>query len=1082
MKKRIKGFLLLLLALITQFTFAQDMTISGIVSDSNGLPIPGVNVKVKGTSTGTSTDFDGSYKIKAKTTDVLVFSFQGMNTQELKVSGTKMNARLATNATELEGLIVTALGVKKEKKKVGFAISEIKETLIEQREDSDIARVLTGKASGVNIIAQNGVSGSGTNVIIRGLKSFSGSNQALFIVDGTPFSSDTNASGRQGDRNDFVNGNNGSSRFLDLDPNNIESVSILKGLAASTLYGTLGRNGVILITTKSGSSKRGLNKNSVSVSTSLFINELASLPDYQNKYGNGFDQGPGWFFSNWGPAFEKGGAAGYGNYTTGSNPFFDANGTTKHPYSISNFASDFPQYAGARYDYKPYNSVQKFFRKGLITNTSINFKGQSDDAKTNFNVNYSRNDDAGFTPGNGLKRNTIAIGGNTKINDKLLVSGTLNFANTKFTSPPVALSLGNGATGTGNSIFGDIFFTPRSVDIQGLPYQNPRDGSSTYYRSNNSIQHPTWTVENSGTSQNTNRVFGNLSLSYDLTNNFNFTYRAGLDNYNEANENFQNKGGVNQLGDARTTSGFYETWNNVNNIWDHLITFNGKYKLSDKLIFNFTLGGTSRSEVYSRNGVASDGQQIFDVFRHYNFKNSLPIESFAERNIAGIFGQADFEYGSYLFLNLSARKDWVSDFALKNQSITYPSASLSFVPTSAFEAISSEKGLNYLKLRAGIGTSANFGDFGTYPTSDRILLNVRDSQTDSGTNIITNSVSTRLGNPDLKPELLSEYEFGLETKFYKNRFGIEFSIFNRVTKDLIVDRPLDPSTFYSVTKTNIGEIKGSGIELDFNASVIKSKTNGLEWDVNMNYTQNRSEVTDLGLDTKKVIYSGFSNLGNVAQVGSPLTAMFGSRVLRDGAGNLVVGSDGRYKQDPIDGIIGDSNPDYILNVSNTFKYKNFELGFLINYRKGGDVYSSTVSTLLGRGLIVETLDRERTFILPGVNEAGQVNTKQLNNSEFYFNNLLFGPNELQVYDASTIRLQELSFGYSVPSKFLSKTFFKGVSFKASGNNLYFNAINIPKGANFDPNSSGTGVGNGSGFEFLNGPSSRRYGFSVKLLF
>ncbi|NHM06521.1 SusC/RagA family TonB-linked outer membrane protein [Flavobacterium sp. CYK-4] len=1077
MKLKLNGILTLLLVLMAQLTHAQDITASGTVTDPSGLPIPGVNVIVKGTTGGTQTDFDGKFKISAKQGDKLVFTFLGMKTQELTAAA-NMAVKMTDNSVQLEGVVVTSQGIKKEKKKLGYAVSEIKASQIEERPDSDVARILSGKASGVNIISQNGLSGSGTNVIIRGYKSFSSTNQALFIVDGVPFSSDTNSVGRQGERNDFVNGNNGSSRFLDLDPNNIESVNVLKGLAASTLYGSAGRNGVILITTKAGSNKKGSKKGNITLTSSLFFNDIASLPDYQNVYGNGFDQAFGWFFSNWGPKFEKGGTAGWGNSSA-----FDANGTLPHPYSTASFSGVFPEYQGVRYQWKPYNSVKDFFKTGIVSTNSINFKGQSDDGDLLYSLNYGHTEDQGFTPGNKVVRNNLSVGGSAKVSKKITVNGTLNYAKTDFVSPPVALSQGNGATGTGSSIFGDLWFTPRSIDIQGLPYQNPLTGGSVYYRQDNSIQHPLWTLNNSGTEQNTNRFFGNASISYEINSHFNLLYRVGLDNYNEANLNYQNKGGVNtNSGNARTASGFYETWNNTNTIWDHNLMLNGKYALTEKLNLNFNLGATTRNETFEQNGVASDGQQIFGVLRHYNFANSLPIENFADRNIVGVYSQVDLDYNSYLFLNLSARKDWVSNFASKNNSKMYPSASLSFLPTTAFESLSSEKGLNFLKFRFGIGTSANFGDFGSYPATNTLLLNVRDSQ--SGTqNVVTNSVGATLGNPDLKPELLTEYEFGIETKFYKNRFGIDLSLYQRVTKDLIINRPLDASTFYTQTLTNIGEIKGHGIELDLSATIIKpALDNGFKWEANVNFTQSDTEVTDLGQDTDRIVYSGFSNLGNVAEVGAPLTSIFGSRVLRDANGNLVVGADGNYIQDPNDGIIGDANPDWVMNVNNTFSYKNFDFSFLVNYTKGGDVYSNTISTLLGRGLIEETVDRERTFILPGVNEAGQTNNVQINNSDYYFTNFAFGPSELQVYDATTIRLQEVSLGYNFPAKLLEKTAFSAVSFKVSGTNLYYRAINTPKGANFDPNTSGTGVGNGIGFDFLNGPSSKRYGFSLKISF
>lgn len=1070
---------MLFLALVVQISFAQEKTITGKVTDDQGLPLPGVNIVVKNTSNGTQTDFDGLYSINAAQGSTLLFSYLGFSDKEVPVgAGNTIDIQLEASTAQLEEVIVTAQGIKREKKSLGYAVSEIKSQEIEQRSEGDIGRVLLGKAAGVQITQQSGLTGSGTNIVIRGQNSFSSSNQALFIVDGVPFSTDTNPSGRQGSRNDFVNGNNGSSRFLDLDPNSIESVSVLKGLAASTLYGSDGRNGVVLITTKSGASGNAQKKMEVTVASSYFFTEIASLPDYQDEFGNGFDQSFGWFFSNWGPSFREDGVSGFGNSSS-----IDENGTLPHPYSTSTPAiqAAFPEFQGARYDWRPYDSVKDFFRIGGAASVSANLRGVSDNGNISYNINYGHLDDKGFTPGNKLGRNTLGIGGRAKLSNKFTISGTLNFARTNFVSPPVALSQGNGATGTGSSIFGDLWFTPRSIDIQGLPFQDPVTGGSVYYRQNNSIQHPLWTLNNAQTSQLTNRVFGNATLQYNFNDNLNIFYRAGIDVYNESNVNFQNKGGVNSnSGDVRLASGFYETWNNLNSIYDHNIALTGNSQLSEKIGANFSVGATTRNLIFDQNGTSSDGQQSFGVLRHFNFLRQNEIQQFFERNIVGVYGQAAFDYDNYLFLTLAGRNDWVSNFESDNRSIFYPSASISFLPTAAFVDMKSDI-VNYLKLRAGYGTSASFGDPG-FPIANTLSLDTQDFQ-DGGSNVVSNTTSNVLGNPDLKPELLTEYEIGMEAKFWKNKISVDLSLYSRITEDLIINRPLGPSTGSTTTRTNIGEIQNRGLELDLGINLFQStESDGFNWDANLNFTTYRSEVTDLGLDTDLIVYSGFSNLGNAAIKGEPLGVLFGSRILRDDDGNLVVGSDGFYVQDPEDGIIGDPNPDYVMNIKNTFSYKNFSLGVQLNYTKGGDIYSSTISTLLGRGLIVETLDRENTFILPGVDTNGNPNNIQINNSDFYFSNVLFGPNENQVYDATLIRLQEVSLGYTFPKKYLEKTPFGSVSITASGNNLWYDAINTPDGANFDPNTSGTGVGNGFGFDFINGPSARRYGFSVKATF
>lgn len=1079
-KKLFGALMVMLLSLAT--VHSQEKTITGTVTDEGGIPLPGVNIVVEGTSIGTQTDFDGNYAINASAGQVLVYSYIGQKDERRTVGAQNViNVQMQEDTQALEEVVVTALGIKREKQALGYAVAEVGTEQLEERPEGDIGRVLTGKASGVNITQQSGLSGSGTNIIIRGFNSFSQSNQPLFIVDGVPFNADTNPSGRQGSRQDFINGNNGSSRFLDLDPNSIESVNVLKGLAASTLYGSLGRNGVILITTKAGSGGQGVKKTEITVTSSFFFNELASEPEYQDQYGNGFDQAFGWFFSNWGPSFDRDGVAGWGNSSA-----FDDQGTLPHPYSTASFSSAFPEFANARYKWQPYDNFGNFFRTGTVSTTSINITGASDDGKISYNANYGHLKDIGFTPGNSLNRNNFGIGGRAVLSNKFTVTGALNYARTKFISPPVALSQGNGATGSGSSVFGDLFFTPRSVDVAGLPFQNPIDGSSVYYRQNNSIQHPLWTVANSGTRQETNRVFGNIGLQYDVNENLNVIYRLGLDNYNEANVNFQNKGGVNSnSNDIRLQSGIYETWDNNNTIWDHNIALNGDYDITDQVGATFNIGFNGRRETFTQQGVSSDGQQVFGVLRHFNFLNQNEIQRTFERNVIGLYGQVEVDYDNIIFLTLAGRNDWVSNLDKDNRTLFYPSASVSFVPTTAFEQLKGDV-LSYLKLRAGYGTSAGFPDQNSdsYPVANRLSLDTQDFQDNTGTNIVTNTTGLTLGNPNLKPEQVSEIEVGIESRWWDSRITLDVSLFQRTTTDLIVTQPLDPSSGFFQTNTNVGEIKGEGIEVDLGVSWFRSQeSDGFNWNSNLNFTANETEVTDLGQDTDLIVYSGFGNLGNAAIEGQPLGVIYGSRILRDANGNFVTNAVGDFVQDSQDGVIGDPNPDWTANLINSLSYKNFNFGFQLNYTQGGDIYSSTIATLLGRGLITETLDRENTFILPGVKQSdGTPNDVQINNSDYYFNNVLFGPSELQVYDATVIRLQEVSLGYSLPKKFLDKTPFGSLSLTISGQNLWWDAINTPDGANFDPNVSGTGVGNGFGFDFLNGPSSRRYGLSVKATF
>jgi TonB-linked SusC/RagA family outer membrane protein len=983
---------------------------------------------------------------------------------------------------QLDEVIVTSLGITREKRALGYAVSEVDNSQIENRASGDVARVLSGKASGVQVTNQGGISGSGTSVVIRGLSTFSSSNQPLFVVDGVPFQSDTNAQGS------FASGNNGSSRFLDLDPNNIESVNVLKGLAAATLYGSQGRNGVVLITTKAGTTASGAKaqKNEVTVNTSYFTNELAMKPEYQNQYGNGFNQNFGWYYSNWGPSFDEQGPAGWGkqsqiNGTTSGQPGF-----LKHPYNSNlnaRFLSrDLLPLIGlsedSLWEWKPYDSVGDLFAPGSIKNTNVNFRGSSDDGKVSYNVNYGNLDDQGFTPGNTLRRNNISFGGRAVLSNKITVNGTLNYSYTDFKTPPIAAGGSGGAAES--SLYGFIFFTPRSVGIAQLPYAHPITGASIYYRSSNGIQHPLWTVNNTGDAQATHRVYGGTSVQYDISDNLNVQYRYGYDVYSEDNTSYQNKGGVS--GSVESQSGFYEKWNNTATIFNHQITINGDYELDSDWSMTFNAGATSNARDYDRNGVRSTGQNVFNVLRHYNFNSQEEIEFVSRRNILGVFAQASLDYQNYLYVTLASRTDWVSNLAEENRSITYPSASVSFVPTSVLDF--GNLPVDFMKLRASYGTSATFP--GGYPIASTLSLNTKDFKV-AGNNVITNTSGSTLGNTGLKPELLTELEFGIEANLFDNRFSAEVSYFDRTTNDLIISQPLDPSTGYTSTSTNIGEISATGWEVDLNADWIRGDK--FNWSTSLNYTTNQAIVVDLGQDTDQIVYAGYSTRGNAAIPGLPLTSMIGTSVGRnsdgapliDASGSYTSNNDTNYKTNNY-ALIGDSNPDFIANVANTISYGNVSFNVLFNATIGGDMYSSYMMTLLGRGQTIDTVDRELPYILPGVLSDGSPNNKQIDNATTYFGNLIVGPDELRTWDASVLRLSEVSLTYDVPQKWLDSTPFGSASISAQGFNLWYDAYNTPEGTNYDPNIAGLGIGNGSGFEYFNGVSAKRMGVSVKLTF
>ncbi|WP_309642598.1 SusC/RagA family TonB-linked outer membrane protein [Flavobacterium sp.] len=1064
MRSKFKWIFALCIALSMQFAFAQEKTVTGVVSDETG-PLPGANVIIKSTKKGTQTDVDGKYSIKAKAGDVLVFSFIGMKDASATVGASNtVNMKMKSGGEEITEVVVTGQGIKKEKKALGYAVTTIKAEEFASKPSTDVARALTGKAAGVNIQQTSGLSGSGTNIIIRGYSSITGNNQPLFVVDGIPFNSDTNSDGN------FLEGaTNASSRFLDLDPNSIESISILKGLSATTLYGSSGRNGVILVTTKSGNTKDINKKMAVSFSQSMYMTEISALPDYQNTYGNGFDNTFTTAFSNWGPAFGTKGTQG-----------IDANGNVPHPYAyLADVNSGlFAEYVDATgspktVPYQAQNNVKPFFRTGVVNTTSLNIGGRSEN--TSYNMSVGHTNDEGFIENNSYKRLNLSTGGQTKLSNGFTLSSVLNYVRTDKTAPPTAAGFGSNAAAP--SVFANILYTPRSFDLFGLPYENPFTHASVNYRTD--IPNPRWTLKNASDDESVRRFFGNFTASYEINAWSNVSYRLAIDNYTQTKRYYINRGNGQPFDDE----GFLRTTVNENTVYDHTVSYNFDTKLDKSENWNIdgTIGFNPRLEAYKYNYLNSTVQFIYGFQEHQNFENHDGYSQRQSFNIVGLYASTTLGFKKYLFLNLQGRRDSYSSLQKDNRSLFYPSASLSFVPTDAFASLKG-KSINYLKLRLGYGSSAGFPD--AYKTQINLNSATKVFLQADGTVINTLAPSNELGNLNLKPELVKELEFGLEGKFLDNRIGLDMSIYRKVSTDLIVNRDLDPSTGYDFTTDNVAQVSNKGIELGLNLAIIRTKTDGFEWNVTANYTKNKNIVDELGLgNVKSLAFAGFSNLGNFAIEGRPFGVIMGSSILRDGNGNYIVGNDGNYVRNAELTEIGDPNADWKSTVINEVSYKNITLGFQFEYQKGGDIYSTTAAALLSRGLTEDTnFDRSGTVVLPGVNLNGNVNTTQIGYTQYGFNNSGFFINEQAIYDATNLRLREVSLSYSLPKKFLDKTPFGKISISIVGQNLWYEAFNFPKHLNFDPEVLSLGVGNGQGFDYLTGPTAKRYGFNFNLTF
>jgi outer membrane receptor protein involved in Fe transport len=843
-----------------------------------------------------------------------------------------------------------------------------------------------------------------------------------------------------------------------------------------------------LVTTKNGSGGANLNKKlEVSVNQSFFQNSVSNLPTYQDNWGGGFNNTPSNAFSNWGAKFE-----------TPARKFDGVGGYPgAHPYGTAALAGAFPEFQNNRtYEYKPYNSVANFFRTGLVSNSSINIGGKTD--KVFFNANYGYIDDNGFVEGNYLKRHTFGFGGSAKLANKLTLSGTMNYVKSDFRSPPTGSSTGSGGNLT---VFGDLMYTPRSVDLMGLPFENPATKGSIYYRAGNDIQNPRWTTKNAFTGQDINRIYGNMALKYDLLENMSVLYRLGYDNYGEFTQYAQNKGGVDFFPD-----GIYRTTDADNTYWDQTVLINYNKSLTEDISIDINTGGNSLKKNYRQFGIQSTGQLVFGLFDHDNFiTQSRGTEIFtanggADYKIAtqtyAAFAEATMGYKEMAYLNIGGRNTWSSVLEAGNNSLFYPSISFSFIPTTAFAGLKNSTWANFMKWRIGYSTSARFPN--PYLTRAALGISTNRFVDVNGNTINSNAIGDRLPNPNLKPELMKELETGIEAQLFKKRVRIDLTYYNRLADNQLLDRSLDRSTGFTVVTINAGDasVSNKGIELGMGVTPVKTKN--FSWDVDVNFTRNRNIVESLPEDVKQVYLGGYSDLGAFAVKGEPMGVIKGSFVQRQGdkvdaSGAIIrdvnsprkVGADGLYVPSTDIAIIGDPNPDYRLTGINTLNFKGINFRMQWEFQKGGDIYSTTAATLVGRGLSKDIdFDHQLPIIHPGVKADGTPNDIIIEASQAYFNGYsgFFGMRDLGVFDGTVIRLRELSVGYDLPKKLLEKTPFGNMSIQFMGQNLWYMAPYFPRYLNYDPESNSLGVSTARGLEFITGPTSRRVGVSVRASF
>jgi len=1080
--------------------WAQERVVSGkVTSAEDGSTLPGVNVVLKGTTNGTVTDASGSYSLSVPASGgTLTFSFIGFATKE-EVIGERsvVDITMGLDVQQLGEVVVTAVGLEREKKALGYSVASVNADQISAKSEVDPLRALQGKMPGVNITGSGGAPGQSTKINIRGISSMTGNTQPLFIVDGIPFDNSVNdPPGAGGSQNTVY-----SNRAFDLDPNNIESVSILKGAAASALYGSRATNGVVVITTKAG--KKGAKKGlEITYSGSLNFEELAGIPDYQDTYTQGSNQVyNGGFIGNWGAPFvnhvDRINAAygtnygkSYGVYPDGQ-PYPEGTGpnpiNARYPGVFPQFVQNYNgQNVSAPYVIEPHDIIGSFFKTGRVMENALNITSGSD--KSNINAGVSRMTQQGMVPNTEATRTSLSFGGNGQLDNGLFISGTVNYVNTTQQSPQSGASAYNdyftGDGGGGGSIYGRLFYLPRNYDLAGLPFENPVDGSNIFYRASDN---PLWVAKYNLYNSDVNRVYGNLTASYDITSWLNVLFKGGVNTYHEQRRNVIRKGGI------ALPNGSVWTEDLTNTEQDFNLIFSVNKDLSEDINLRALVGINANERKYSSrkvtgNNIISSGLNLTDATStqivDYDFSRL--------RRLNGYYGDLTLSYKDYLFLNVVARNDRSSTLPADNNSYFYPGASMSFVLSDAMTLPSF---IDKLKVRAGL-TKVGL-DADPYLTNSVYFLTT--PFTPSGA-AATNraSLSGTLGNSSLKPEFTTEAEGGIELTVLKGRVSLDLTYFSRSSTDQITKAALARSSGFFEEVVNVGELTNKGWEIGLNVVPVKL-TNGFTWESYFAFTRIRSQIVDAGPNGEIFIGGPGGTFGTIHRNGYAYGQIFGSAYARHTDGSLLINrATGLPFLKPLSEIVGDPNPDFILGWNNTFSWKGFTLSALINWKQGGDFYSFTGASLLLRGQLKITEDREALRVVPGVYGSPQTfaavlddqsntvkNTTPISAFDSHFTNGwgAYGADEVNIYDGTVIRLQELTLGYAIPKTLLSKTPFGSARISLSGRNLWYNAPNIMEGLNLDPEASGiSSSSNVQGFELGAAPTTKRYGVNLTLTF
>lgn len=1046
---------------------AQQKTITGTVTSSaDGQPVIGCTVQLKGTTTGITTDMNGRFSLTVpQNAATIVFSYIGMKKQEVEInSHSVIDVKLEPDILGLDEVVVTAFGISREKKALGYAVQDIKNDVIERTGNTDLSGAMQGKLAGIDIKPSSGMPGASSQITIRGARSFTGNNNPLYVVDGMPVSSGSDIqSGAGGNFSlsaDGVTGSDISNRAIDINPADIESINVLKGQAAAALYGIRASNGVIVITTKSGRGN-AIGKPVISISNTSSFSEVSRTPDYQSTYAQGLygNYVPN-SSSSWGPKIVD----------LPDDPTYGGN-AYGHPGKFK-----VPQLVTAGLDPwvtpQIFNNWDDFFKTGISVTNNINVSQAVETG--NYALGLSQTSQSGIITSTGMNRWNAKASAERKLNKNFSTGFNANYSKTDIDKLP---------SGNDTPIAGAIG-APRSYNLKGYPYYLPGDPyTEIYYRATTYYDNPYWAVKHYHFNEKTDRFFGNGYIDYkpklNESMNLKVHYQLGIDSYTT---HFQDVFDYGRNGGTGMLDNYGISSSTVNS----LLTINYDWKIQSDLNLTAMIGNEFNQgnyKTYSEHGEDFN----FGGWSHIRNANIVTAnESKNEDRTVGFFGSLSFDWRSILFLNATGRNDIVSTMPANNRTFFYPSVSFSVLP-SELAIIKNSNCISFAKLRLSY---AEVGQAGTY-VKNYFTTPGYSGGWWSGSPIQypIGGVSSYISNnvqydPNLKPQNTKSYEIGAELKFFRNRLGIDYTFSRQNVVDQIFSVPLAASAGATSMVMNGGKVHTVGHEVILSISAVAEKK--FKWDMNFNFSKIDNYVDALAPGVENIFLGGYVTPQVRAGIGEKYPVIFGVSFVRDAKGNIVVDADPGstyYGMPKIggDAVIGSVSPDFILGATNSFTYKGWSLSATAEWKSGGKMYSGTNSSLDFYGLSKVTENREATFIFDGVKPDGTKNDivrggpSDPRAFQDLYQNVLANIDESAVRDNSFVKLRELSLRYK-PSKKLFGSVDLGVSVFAR-NILIWTAL-----PNFDPESSQGNTNMGGSFEQWSLPQTTNYGFSFDITF